>query len=651
MGDNKTTINIDVGGTFTDGFFTDGQKIATAKVPTTSHELTIGFIECIEIGADKLGMEISSLLGKADIVRFSTTMGTNAIIEKKGMCIGLLVTAGQENKLYSVENESNVVDFFVGRDMVEGINEEVDINGKLIAEPDIKQTLSAIKKLQESGARMIVVALKNSYQNNSNEKLVKKIIQKEYPRHYLGSIPTLASFEVSSRPDDYRRLNTVVVNAYIHRPMKVSLYRAEDKIRSLLYNKPLFIGHSSGGVGGLAKTRAIDTLNSGPVAGVFGVKSLSETYQTDMIGADMGGTSLDLSIVKNKELPFELSHIVETLPTHIPAITVKTVGIGGGSIAKMENGLLRVGPESVGGNPGPACFGRGGKMATITDADVILGKISSDFFLGGRLELSTDLSKKSFEDNIVGSRKITVEDAALEVIEQVGLNIRNAIGEMDTKGIETIVAYGGAGPMHMTELVKYNQIKRIIVTPHSSVFSAFGESMMGVSHIYTRPLIDESDVDKLTREMKIEAGKDMLIEGFSADEIKFDIDLINYDPMERKDSFTALNAGEINDGLVTLRLHASGEVGRVVFASGKYESSDPSSAYVKDREVIWEGDKIMTPVFLFEKLQRGAMIEGPAIVESSDTTIPIVENTVFMIDSMGNGIIGSKKKEVMDFSK
>ena len=291
------TVNIDVGGTFTDGFLAWGNRLASAKVPTTGHDLTVGFMECIESGAEKMEMGLSEFLSKASMVRFSTTMGTNAIIEKKGMQIGLLVTSGQEGELYSVEGEFKVSDYFVNPELIEGVEEEIDIEGKVIIKPKVEQTLKAVKKLQESGARMIVISLKNSYWNDANEREVKRLIQEEYPRHYLGSVPTLASFEVSSRPDDYRRLNTVVGNAYIHRPMKVSLYRAEDKIRSHTYNKPLFIGHSSGGVAAVAKTRAIDTLNSGPVAGVFGVKALSDEYQVDIIGADMGGTSLDLSVV------------------------------------------------------------------------------------------------------------------------------------------------------------------------------------------------------------------------------------------------------------------------------------------------------------------------------------------------------------------
>ena len=642
------TINIDVGGTFTDGFFVWGDKLSSAKVPTTGHDLTVGFMECIERGAEKMGTDLSEFLAKASMVRFSTTMGTNAIIEKKGMQIGLLVTSGQEEKLYSVEGEFKVNDYFVKPNLIEGIEEEIDIEGKLIREPKEEQTLKAVKRLQESGARMVVISLENSYWNNSNEREVKRLIQEEYPRHYLGSVPTLTSFEVSSRPDDYRRLNTAVGNAYIHRPMKVSLYRAEDKIRSHSYNRPLFIGHSSGGVAAVAKTRAIDTLNSGPVAGVFGVKALSEEYQMDIIGADMGGTSLDLSIVKNGELPFELSHEIEGLPTHIPSIAVQTIGAGGGSIAKMEQGEIQIGPESVGGNPGPACFGKGGKMATVTDADVVLGRISSEFFLGGRLELSVDKARKAIERHVVVGRKNTAEEAAEKVIIKVEQKIKNAITGMDSKGIDTIVAYGGAGPMHMTGLVKEKEIKRMIVTPHSAIFSAFGESMMGILHTYTRPLWEKSNVETLVGQMKIDAEKDMRSEGFSLEEIKFDIDAISYDPDGRIDEFVSVSEKRKKNELATLRLHARGDAPISVFTEGKCGGEDPSSARIGEREVVWRGEKIITPIFAFEKLHRGAIVKGPAIIESVDTTIPVVEGTLLRVDALGNGIIGSKKSDISE---
>ena len=640
------TINIDVGGTFTDGFFVWGDELASAKVPTTGHDLTVGFMECIESGAEKMEMGLSEFLSKASMVRFSTTMGTNAIIEKKGMQIGLLVTSGQEEGLYSVEGEFKVSDYFVNPELIEGVEEEIDIEGKVIREPKVEQTLKAVKKLQESGARMIVISLKNSYWNDANEREVKRLIQEEYPRHYLGSVPTLASFEVSSRPDDYRRLNTVVGNAYIHRPMKVSLYRAEDKIRSHAYNKPLFIGHSSGGVAAVAKTRAIDTLNSGPVAGVFGVKALSDEYQADIIGADMGGTSLDLSVVRKGELPLELSHEIEGLPTHIPAIAVQTIGAGGGSIAKVERGKLQIGPESVGANPGPACFGKGGKMATVTDADVVLGRISSDFFLGGRLELSVDKARKAMEEHVVLEGKNKVEEAANEIIIGVEQKVKDAIVKVGS-GIDTVVAYGGAGPMHMTGLVKEKSIKRIIVTPHSAIFSAFGESMMGILHTYTRPLRGKSNVEELIDQMKIDAEKDMKSEGFSLDEIKFDIDAISYDPNERVDGFVPIEKKRKSDELVTLRLHAIGEAPVSVFTRGKCGEENPEIAKIGEREVIWGNEKISTPVFIFEKLQKGAIVEGPAIIESIDTTIPVVDGTFFSVDAIGNGIIGSKRSDIV----
>ena len=557
-----------------------------------------------------------------------------------------MVTSGEEERLYSVKDELKVSDYFIGPGMIEEIEEEINIKGDIVKIPDSDQTIGAVKKLQESGARMIVISLKNSYWNDANEREVKRLIQEEYPRHFLGSIPTLASYEVSSRPDDYRRLNTVVGNAYIHRPMKVSLYRAEDKIRSHSYNRPLFIGLSSGGVAGVAKTRAIDTLNSGPVAGVFGVKSISDEYQTSIMGADMGGTSLDLSIVHDGNLPFELSHRIEGLPTHIPAIEVKTVGIGGGSIAKVTQEGLQIGPESAGANPGPACFGKGGKMATVTDADVVLGRIDSEFFLGGKLELSKEKAQIAIEKHVASEKGISIEMAADEIINKVEQDIKESILKLGLNGIDTIVAYGGAGPMHMTGLVKEEYIKKLIITPYSAVFSAFGESMMGVLHTYTRPLLRGSRVEDLISQMEMEAKKDMKSEGFVAKDIKFEVDAISYDSKGRIDKFVSAQ-GEEEEGSVTLRLHARGKTPISTFTREVCGESDPSSAMIGNREVIWGNEIIDTPIFELEKLNKGAIVEGPAIIESTDTTIPILEKTFLWVDGIGNGIIGSKRSDVI----
>ena len=220
------------------------------------------------------------------------------------------------------------------------------------------------------------------------------------------------------------------------------------------------------------------------------------------------------------------------------------MGIGGGSIAKVTQEGLQIGPESAGANPGPACFGKGGKMATVTDADVVLGRIDSEFFLGGKLELSKEKAQIAIEKHVASEKGISIEMAADEIINKVEQDIKESILKLGLNGIDTIVAYGGAGPMHMTGLVKEEYIKKLIITPYSAVFSAFGESMMGVLHTYTRPLLRGSRVEDLISQMEMEAKKDMKSEGFVAKDIKFEVDAISYDSKGRIDKFVSAQGEE-----------------------------------------------------------------------------------------------------------
>lgn len=643
----ETTINIDAGGTFTDGFFTVGETTETAKVPTTEHDLTVCFMECIEEGAERLETTPAALLGDADMVRFSTTIGTNTLIEKSGPRLGLLVTAGHERDHYAADGEETVADSVLDAEMVEGIEEEVTESGEVVREPDPEAVVDAVKRLQEDGARLVVVALANAAANAANERAVKRAIDEAYPHHYLGAIPTLATFEVTARPDDYRRLNTVAANAYIHHVMKSSLYKAEDQVRERGYDRPLFVGHSSGGVARVAKTVALNTYNSGPAAGVLGAAALAERYDTDLVAADMGGTSIDISRVgADGEVPRELGPAIDGLPTHVPAIDVHTAGAGGGSIASLENGDLSVGPESAGANPGPACFGRGGTEPTVTDADVVLGRVNPDYFLGGDYDLEADRAVDAVRERVADPLGVDVEEAARRIVARTEANIAAAVEDV-VDGADAMVSYGGAGPVHAAGVADRLGIERVIVTPHSSVFSTFGESTMNVEHTYTRSLA-AGDPEELLETMQEEAVRDMRAEGFDQEEIAFAADVLidGPDGAERHAVEFPLDGDSpvLSDATprrTTLRLNAVGAAPSPEFEVHSLADADPEAARVDAREIRWNGDVESTAIYRREELRPGNVVEGPAIVEAVDTTIAVPATHQLRINELNHGILES----------
>ncbi len=640
----EVTINIDAGGTFTDGFFSLGDRTETAKVPTTAHDLTVCFLDCIERGAEKLGWDPGELLERAEMVRFSTTVGTNTVLEKTGPKLGVLVTAGHASDCYA-GNAKTVTDGLVPPALVRGIDEATTFEGEVRAEPDPDEVAAAVKGLQEAGARHIVIALANAHANPANERRVKAIIEAEYPRHYLGALPTTASFELTARLDDARRLNTAVINAYIHRPMKSALYKAEDRIRADGHDRPLFVGHSNAGVARVAKSIAINTHNSGPAAGVVGARALAELYDTDLVAADMGGTSIDISVVRDGQATVDLTPTIDGLETAIPAIDSPTSGAGGGSIANVDEGLS-VGPESAGANPGPACFGRGGEAATVTDADVVRGVINPDYFLGGRYPLAPDRAVAAIDDDVAAPLGIDPAMAAHRVAERVQANIADGIREV-APDVKTIVAFGGAGGVHVAGFADALDVDRVVLTPYSSVFSAFGESLMDVRHTYAEFVGDpsaeaiEAQLDELLRE----ARRDLRAEGFAREEIAIEVDLLIPDGAGyRVEAFEyAPDAGDLElpggrDGSC-VRLHASGPAPKPAFEPAELDGEDPSDAREDTRSVFWGDGYLETPTYRHGALDPNNVVGGPAVVEAVDTTIAVPPGRRYRIDRYGHGIL------------
>jgi len=676
-------IGVDTGGTFTDGFISQNGDLKTVKVLTTPHDLTVCLADCITEGARQFGISVQDMLAETDIIRYSTTVSVNTILQRLGSKIGLLVSRGYKDSLYSVDSQAvEPVFSFITGDMIDEVIEEIDNAGKIIKPVDTEDLIRKMQNLIDLGARAIVVSLNNSHVNPEHEEQVRAIIKEQSPSYFLGSIRVLLASDISDQPDAFPRTNAAVINGYIHDAMVRYLYRAEDDLRTNLYTRPLMVGHSHGGTARVAKTRAIDTYSSGPVLGVFGAELVGKSHGNDeIVAVDVGGTSLDIGLIRGGSHNYTLTPIISDLPVSVPMIVTHSVGIGGCSIVKLGNsGEIQVGPRSAGASPGPACFDRGGMEPTVTDADVALGFIDPDNFLGGKVRLNKDKAVAAIKRRIADNLKITVEEAASLIRETTEKNIQREILQfLKEKGIEpekladfTLVAYGGGGPTRYAGFTTGLKFGRILTSPYSSTFCAFGFSTTDLLHRYSRYLPlnlfdgvnyieDLTQLNEAVEQLMGKARRDIEGEGFSADDAGYYLeyigngDLASYKVKSDKVHLSSeddvkqlcaqfLTLGEQDSKKVaisTIILNAVVPMPHYELTSSPLSSEDPGGALSEKRKVFWsvETGYRETPIYNRELLLPGNRVIGPAVVEAKDTTYIIPANKSYYVGEYSHGVL------------
>lgn len=674
------TIDIDTGGTFTDGFFTHGKRFETVKVDTTPHDLTVCFMECVKEGAKRFGLnDARDILKDTDVVRFSTTIGTNALLEKAGTKIGLIVTKGFEETVYHSNGDNPLFDFVLARDMVIGIREEVSAEGEVVIPVDEKEVRESIKKLLEKGARMIVISLKGSAVNPVHERMIRELINRDYPKHYLGSVPLLLASQISIRPDPSLRSNTASVNAYLHQSLARSLYKADEEIRLRNYTKPLLIVHSTGGVARVAKTTAVHTYNSGPVAGLYGALEMGRLYNlNEIITLDVGGTSADIGLIHDGHFEKVYPSNLEGIPVDFPMIHVDALGAGGGSIAHIDSSKrIVVGPQSAGAMPGPACYGLGGSEPTLTDSYLALGYIDPDYFMGGEKNLDKELALEAIQGGLASHLGMKTEEAAFEikefVIRRIGEKISHLIKDkgLDPKDV-VLFAFGGGGGCVCCDVAGNAGIPRIYLFPHSSVFCAFGSSVMDVLHLYEdsrkivlrsesgRYLDDFDEYNQIIAGLQQRSFRDMKGEGFSPEEVHFQLELevsgedgsepviVEHPDLffhDRKDVerlcslFPEKASGEGKLGIEIFRLTAFCPTPHYTVKTFGESGESPEKALKGRRGVYWGEMFKETSVYGRKLLKSGNVVYGPAVIEAEDTTCVVPEGKRYRVDQYLNGVI------------
>lgn len=646
------TVGIDTGGTFTDVFLSAGEgRVATAKVPTTPHDLTVCFADAIRAGAEALELPLETFLREAAVIRFSSTIGTNTVLTRSGPRLGLLVTAGAQDDLYGAA-AGGAIHQFVAPGATAGIEEEVGPGGEVQLEPDPEQVAHAVRGLLELGARLLVVSLRGASANPANERAVKRIIDKSYPRHYLGALPVLLSTQIASTLDDARRTASAVVNAYMHQKLATSLYRAEDDLRRCGFRHPLLIVNTDGGVTRVAKTRALATYQSGPTAGIYASALLSrELGLADAITADVGGTSTDIGVLVDGGPVSRDSVDAGGLPVLQPSIELLSFGIGGGSIAHVQDGRLQVGPESAGAAPGPACFGLGGNRPTPTDAWLVLGYLTPEYYLGGRKHLDSELARRALA-TVAEPLGVSVEEAALAICDAAQQSAAAGIEELLARpGVSELVAerdrsdlaliaYGGGGGLLLPGAARRLGLRATVISRYSPVFSAFGVSTFDVRHRYEACVaVDGQGHGPVVNELADAARRDMRGEGFAASQVDLHLTVSDLHGSRLADA-PADAAAELDlprGNPLMFELRATCTVAKPTLPHDQAISSEPAP---RTRREVWLATgRREIAVYDRDALTAGAELSGPALIEASDTTYLVPEGSRCHVHASGSAII------------
>ncbi|KMY68039.1 hypothetical protein AAU61_09495 [Desulfocarbo indianensis] len=705
-------INIDVGGTFTDFYLNDQASGAfLTKTPTTHYDLSVGFMRGIKDLAKSCGLGRRQLLEQTKAVRYCTTVGTNALIERSGPKLGLITTAGFEDTIFlgrarswadgiSVTENKDLARInkptpLIARDMVVGVRERVDSAGQVVSPLQAEEVLEKLQVLVDRGAMGFVVCLLWSFANPVHEHMIKSIIEEEYPEDYLGSMPVTLSCEVSPKQGEYTRFITTAVNAYIHGVMAEELNALIHDLRSAGYKRPLQLVQNTGGMKKVSRTRAVLTHNAGPVAGLHGAAALGETYgQGNMVFTDMGGTSFDIGVITGGRLKtYDFIQVIDRWRTNIAAIEVKSIGAGGGSIAwlnELMGKALNVGPLSAGSMPGPACYDQGGEEPTVTDADLVLGYLDADNYLGGEMLLDPDLSQEAIRKKIAAPLGLEVAEAAARIRALVDANMgQEAFNEVALKGHDPrnfiLFACGGAGPAHACGFAPYLGVKKVLAPFYSPVSGAFGASTVKVQQVWNHSATmklfrwkDQAysqDLDAFNRVvegLKDLALRDLRLEGYSEDRVSFRLELDMRYGMQYNltkvtsphltvrsqeqfkdicDRFTeeyskvyspeaTYPQGGIN--VECFYLTATVDQAPAVWTPADLAGPEPpAEAALKPRKAYWRalGGFKETPVHDFHKLLPGNVILGPALVDARHTTFVIEPFWRFTLDRFFNGVL------------
>jgi N-methylhydantoinase A/oxoprolinase/acetone carboxylase beta subunit len=683
-------IGVDVGGTFTDLVLINEEtgEIFSNKVVSTPADPSLGTMK----GVLEICRIASIAPQEIDQFHHGTTVATNTIVEHDGAKSGLITTRGfrdiihiarqKKHLTYSVQIEPPWQKHpLVERRYRIPVSERIGApDGEILVSLDEEEVRKAVTKLKEDGVEAISVCFINSYLNPIHENRVKALIEDVYPEVYVS-----LSHSVINHYREFERFNTACLNSYIGPRVSQYITNLEAAIEGSGIKAPLRLIQSSGGMSttqwGTEKPASL--LMSGPVAGLIaGIRFGEQAGFSNLISLDMGGTTTEIGVAPAKEIRYRHLYNTKVMEYQmmLPMVDVETTGAGGGSIAYVDEGsVFRVGPRSAGADPGPACYGKGTTLPTATDANLVLGRLNPNYFLGGKMKLDTGLSEKAFQD--LGQRlNLAVEAAALGTVAILNHNVIQAIEMNSTRrGYDprefTLVAFGGAGPLHACSIARELGIPQVLIPPLPGITSAIGLLLSDVSYDYSRtemlPL-KAPDLQKLTRdyrEMEGEATAQLKTDGFGDEliilkriaecryvgqsyELRVPLDpgdVTGRSIEKLVQNFQAIHKQEYGITLpetvemVYARVLGIGKIPAPKWERKRLGTTRQRKPLKCKRPVCFDSDRkgewVNTPCLERAFLEAGYTVEGPAILEQPDTTTLIPPGFEGRVDAFGNLLI------------
>ena len=695
-------LGVDIGGTFTDCVAVDdGGRIFHAKTPSTHSSSPVeGVVAGLGLLAEEVGVELDALCGDADRLGHGTTIGTNLIVERRGARVGLLATAGHGDALammrgngrtagvapdqvYSVHATDKPAPLVERRDVVE-ISERVASDGEVLATLDEQSVRAQLRELLDGGGvDAIAIALMWSFRNPVNERRLHEIVREMAPDLYVS-----VSSDTSPRQGEYERTVATVLNSYVGPASSRYLGELAEAVEGLGLERPLLIMQSAGGVVpvDVASRFPVETIGSGPAGGVAGTASIAAASDhRNVIATDMGGTSFEVGLIVDGQPITSSEQVVEQYAFHANQLDVRSIACGGGSIAFVDEytGALRVGPHSAGSDPGPACYGRGSEP-TVTDADVVLGLIDPEQFLGGRMKLDVDAARRAV-GTVAEPLGLTVEEAAAGIVhvnnQKAALLIRQRTIEQGFDPRDFVLyAFGGAGPVHAFGFAEELGVSEVVIPlgNGASTLSAYGIAATDVMRTFERQCALRAPFDSdalvgVVAEVESAAAGAMAESGFDPDAVVFErVAVMRYAEQLLHDLPLALGAGPIDDAaceelarcfdeeyvrlygegarsifqaveIFGIRVRARVALGFVPALGGAAAQNGGAMTVTSDRvrQVYWPDEQAWVPTAVHDggALKPGNRVNGPAVVELPHTTVAVAAGSQVTLDAIGNFVL------------
>ena len=706
-------IGTDIGGTFTDTVLVDGDgRIRMYKTPTTPGDLADGILAGLTLAAEDFEISVEELLTQTKHFAHGTTIATNAFIERKGSRTGLITTKGfgdtifiQRMMSFAAGLAENEIPQYskraypqplVPRELVKEVTERVDYDGKVVVRLDEQSVRTAVRELVDAEVEAIAVCLLWSFRNPAHEQAIKSIVEQEAP----GVLVSI-SHEIAPMIKEYERTATTTINAYLAKCVSQYVEVLDDRLKANSLQGNLLLMNSIGGVLSAreASDRAVTMLASGPTGGVIGaLHHANINDHANVITTDMGGTSFDVGMIVDGRPVISTTSLVEKYHILTPMIDIHAIGAGGGSIAHVQDGYLHVGPDSAGANPGPVCYGKGGSQPTVTDADVVLGIIDPDYFLGGKIPLYKDKAEAVIREQIAEPLGMSVAEAAAAIRTVVDAKMADLLRNLTLeKGYDprdfVLYAYGGAGPSHSSGFGSELGVKAIVVPATATVHSAFGAvtSDIHISHTFsdllrTPPVaenasqyLDPARISDNFAQLEEDAKGSLQKNGVADADMSF---ARFVDMQYRRQThqitipipngpFTQASADKLVEDferkyeelygegaafreagieLTSFRVNGAGKIAKPALHEYALGDADVSAAVMGQRDVYFRttGEYVPTQVYKGDQLHAGGKVAGPAILEYPGTTVVIDPGQHGTVDNQLNLIIEMPQEMVVE---